>query len=82
VASMHRVDISLHAKAHYHKRLTELYYVLECVGECSIELDGTLHPVKPGMAVMIRPGTRHRAVGNMKIVNVVVPPFDRNDEWL
>jgi mannose-6-phosphate isomerase-like protein (cupin superfamily) len=82
VASMHRVDISMDAKAHYHKHLTELYYVLECEGECSIELDGELHPVRPGMAVMIRPGTRHRAVGKMKILNVVVPPFDRNDEWL
>lgn len=82
VASMHLVDISADAKAHYHKHQTELYYILECDGECGIELDGRLHPVRPGMAVMIRPGTRHRAVGQMKILNVVVPPFDKNDEWL
>jgi len=33
------------------------------------------------MAVLIRPGTRHRAVGRMKILNVVIPPFDKADEW-
>ena len=81
VASVHRVDISADAKAHYHKHLTEIYYFLECGQDAKMELNGELHPVKPGMAVMIRPGTRHRAVGRMKIVNVVVPPFDKNDEW-
>jgi hypothetical protein len=33
---------------------------------------------------MIRPGTRHRAVVGktpMKILNIVVPPFDADDEW-
>ena len=27
------------------------------------------------------PGVRHRAVGRMTILNVVVPPFDPADEW-
>ena len=34
-----------------------------------------------GHAVMIPPGVRHRAVGRMTILNVVVPPFDPADEW-
>lgn len=82
VCSLHRVIIRRDAEAHYHKTLTEVYYVLE--GEGQIELDGTLHPLRPGMAVMIRPGTRHRAVagdGPMTILNCVVPPFDPADEW-
>jgi hypothetical protein len=29
---------------------------------------------------MILPGTRHRAVGKLKILNVCVPPFDPADE--
>ena len=81
--SVHRVLISRSAKAHYHKTLTETYYILD--GEGQIELDGTLHPVKQGMAVMIRPGTRHRAVVGempMRILNIVVPPFDPKDEWV
>jgi mannose-6-phosphate isomerase-like protein (cupin superfamily) len=81
--SIHRVEISRDAQAHYHKRLTEIYYFLE--GEGHLELDGVLHPVHPGMTVLIRPGTRHRAVvrsGTMTILNVVVPQFDPRDEWL
>ena len=37
--------------------------------------------VGPGSAVLIPPGVRHRAVGKMRILNVVVPPFDPADEW-
>jgi mannose-6-phosphate isomerase-like protein (cupin superfamily) len=81
LVSVHMVDIKADAKAHYHKYLTETYYFLECEGECHMELDGKLHPVKPGVTIMIRPGTRHRAVGKMKILNIVVPPFDHEDEW-
>lgn len=81
IATIHQVDISADARPHYHKYLTEIYYFLECEQPCHMELNGERHPVKPGMAIMIRPGTRHRAVGKMKILNVVVPPFDHEDEW-
>jgi mannose-6-phosphate isomerase-like protein (cupin superfamily) len=81
IASIHRVEIKETARVHYHKVLTETYYFLDCQGECFMELDGKKHPVRPGMAVMIRPGTRHRAVGTMTILNFVVPPFDAHDEW-
>ena len=47
----------------------------------AIELDGERVPVAAGLAVMIPPGVRHRAVGRMTILNVVVPPFDPADEW-
>lgn len=80
--SVHVVEISKDAKAHYHKNQTETYYFLE--GEGQMELDGKLYPVRPGMSVLIRPGTRHRAVVGktpMKILNIVVPPFDEHDEW-
>ncbi len=82
VVSVHLVEISQDARAHYHKGQTETYYFLE--GEGQMELDGKLYPVKPGMALLIRPGTRHRAVVGktpMKILNIVVPPFDPDDEW-
>ena len=81
--SVHRVQVSATAQPHYHTRLTEVYYVLE--GEGQIELNGSLHPIRPGMAVMIRPGTRHRAVmgkSPMIILNIVVPPFAPADEWV
>lgn len=77
--SVHLVDISVDARVHYHKRLTEIYYVLEGRGE--MELDGQRHPVAPGDAILIRPGCRHRAIGQLKVLNVVIPAFDPEDEW-
>ena len=79
VASMHLVEISANSKPHYHKQTTEMYYVLEGRGE--MELDGQVHPVAAGDAILIQPGCRHRAVGNLKILNVPVPAFDPGDEW-
>jgi mannose-6-phosphate isomerase-like protein (cupin superfamily) len=78
-ASMHLVDIEQDSRAHYHKRMTEIYLVLEGVGQ--IELDGQLFPVKPMTAIYIRPGCRHRAVGKLRIINIPVPSFDESDEW-
>jgi quercetin dioxygenase-like cupin family protein len=80
-ASMHRVEIEADARAHYHRAHTEIYYVLECADGAAVELDGRAEPVRPGVAVLIPPGVRHRAVGKMVILNVVVPPFDPADEW-
>ena len=78
-ATLHLVDVQEDARTHYHKRLTEIYLVLE--GEGEIELDGERFPVKPMSAIMIKPGCRHRAIGKMKIINIPVPAFDPEDEW-
>ncbi len=78
-ATIHMVDISEDARTHYHKKLTEIYLILE--GEGQMELDGELIPVKPLTSILIRPGCRHRAIGKMKIVNIPVPAFDPEDEW-
>jgi len=79
VATIHMVDIKADSRAHYHKKLTEIYLVLD--GEGHMELDGEMVPVGPLSAVFIKPGCRHRAVGRMRIVNVPVPAFDPDDEW-
>ena len=80
VATMHIVDIEQDAKVHYHKKLTEVYLILE--GEGYMELDGEMVPVKPFTAIFIKPGCRHRAVGKMRIVNVSIPAFDPEDEYV
>ena len=79
IASLHVVEIKEDSKTHYHKRMTEIYYVLEGTGQ--MELDGELFEVGPGSTVMIKPGCRHRAIGQLKIINVPVPAFDPSDEW-
>jgi mannose-6-phosphate isomerase-like protein (cupin superfamily) len=79
VATLHVVSIRADSQTHYHKRMTELYYVLEGTGQ--MELDGRQIDVRPGSAILIKPGCRHRAIGQLKILNVPVPAFDPEDEW-
>jgi mannose-6-phosphate isomerase-like protein (cupin superfamily) len=79
VATVHQVQIETDARVHYHKRMTEIYVVLEGTG--AIELDGELIPVRPMTTIMIQPGCRHRAIGGLKILNIAIPAFDETDEW-
>ena len=81
-ATLHMVEISADppkADPHYHKKLTEMYFVLE--GDGHIELDGERFELKPRTAVLIKPGCRHRAVGDLRIIVTAVPAFDPDDEW-
>lgn len=80
--TLHRTTISSNAKTHYHKTLTETYYILECNAEAYLELDGTNVPVKPGTCIIIPPGVKHRAVGNMTVLILSLPKFDPADEFL
>lgn len=80
--TIHMTSISADAALHYHKRLTETYYFLECGPGASMQLDDEIIPVTPGMCIMIPPGVRHRAIGEMKILNIVFPKFDPTDEFV
>lgn len=81
-ATIHITEISEDAQTHYHKKLTETYFILECGEDAQMQLDDELVPLRPGMCIMIPPGVRHRAVGTMKIINIVIPKFDPADEFL
>jgi len=78
-ASLHVVDIQEDSRVHYHKRMTEIYLVIE--GEGEVELDGERIPVRPMTAIYIKPGCRHRAIGRLRVINIPVPAFDEADEW-
>jgi mannose-6-phosphate isomerase-like protein (cupin superfamily) len=80
--TIHRTTICGTAQAHFHRRLTETYYILECEDDAAIELDGRRVRLVPGMCVVIPPGVVHRAVGQMTILNIVFPKFDPSDEVL
>ncbi len=79
VASLHLVNVSENSKTHYHKKMTEIYYILE--GNGQIELDGTRFDVQPGSSILIKPECRHRAIGNLKLLNIPVPAFVEDDEF-
>ena len=53
--TIHRTEITSEAKTHYHNRLTETYYILQCEADARMVLDGKIIPVKPGMCILIRP---------------------------
>ena len=79
IASLHVVDVSENSRVHYHKRMTEIYYILDGLGQ--VELDGLRFDVEPGTSILIKPGCRHRAIGKLRILNVPIPSFDKNDEY-
>jgi len=78
-ATVHLVDISADSQVHYHKKLTETYFVIEGSGQ--IELDGEQFDLEPGTVVLIKPLCRHRAVGRLRILVTSIPAFDPDDEW-
>lgn len=78
-ASFHVLKIKKDAQRHYHKQHFEIYYILEGTG--FIEADEERIPVGPGSSVLIKEFCRHRAVGELKIINVSIPAFDPDDEW-
>jgi mannose-6-phosphate isomerase-like protein (cupin superfamily) len=72
----HAVDID-GARLHYHKRSTELYYVLD--GEGIVLLDGQEHPVRKGSLVHIPPVVIHGAKGRMRVLVIGVPDIADED---
>lgn len=80
-ASLHLTEICQTAQTHYHRRSTETYVVLECGPDAAIELDGNQHPVRPLSSVLIPPGVRHRAIGEMRVIIFCTPTFDPTDEF-
>ncbi len=72
----HAVDVD-GARLHYHKRATELYYVLE--GSGVVLLDGEEHPVRKGSIVHIPPGVVHGARGRMRVLVVGIPDIAEDD---
>jgi len=79
--TLHITEISEDAKRHYHKTLTETYVFLKCEPDARMELDGEVISIRQHQAIVIPPGVRHRALGRMTVLIIVLPEFDPADEW-
>ena len=79
--TIHLTEIKADAALHYHRRLTETYFILECDSGARMQLDDEVIPLHPGRCILIPPGVRHRAIGVMKVLIVVSPKFDPADEF-
>lgn len=75
-AWVHVVDID-GARPHYHKKSTEIYYVLE--GEGEILLDNEKKKIFKGSIVQIPPGVAHGAIGKMRVLVIGIPDIDESD---
>jgi mannose-6-phosphate isomerase-like protein (cupin superfamily) len=78
------VTIKDSTKKHYHKKLTEVYFVLK--GSIDVEIDGKTEQLEKGHIIMIFPNTNHKAwktsEEDAEILVVCCPPWAEEDEIL
>jgi len=79
-----QVTITDATNEHYHRQLTEVYYVLK--GSIVVEVDGEKENLEKGSLIMIYPNTKHKAwktsKEDAKILVVCCPPWNEKDEIL
>jgi len=78
------VTIKDSTKKHYHKKLTEVYFVLS--GSIDVEIDGKTESLEKGNMIMIFPKTNHKSWKTSKedaeILVACCPPWSEEDEIL
>jgi quercetin dioxygenase-like cupin family protein len=65
------------SREHYHKLMTEYYYVIKGTGE--IFLDGVAHPIKTGDIIVIPPLVRHTSKGDLEVLIMGAPAMEADD---
>jgi mannose-6-phosphate isomerase-like protein (cupin superfamily) len=77
IANIHVTHIC-DSQRHYHREVTEFYYILE--GEGVLEVGDDEIAVSPGLLVRIDKGTPHKGHGNFKTLVMGVPAWNPEDE--
>jgi mannose-6-phosphate isomerase-like protein (cupin superfamily) len=70
-AEVHHVKIK-DAKLHYHERTDEIYHVID--GRGTMLLDSEEVELRPGVVVYVPRGVRHKAVGDLTVLVICIPP--------
>ena len=78
VANVHVTSIQ-DSTRHYHKEVTEIYYILDGAG--SMELGEDVVKLEPGVTILIPPGLPHRAWGDVQCLIVGIPAWKHDDEF-
>ncbi len=76
--NLHRTVIT-DSKRHYHKKTTEVYYILN--GNGKMQLDEKVIDLWPEQCIFIPPGIRHQVKGNIETLIFGVPAFSESDEF-
>lgn len=80
--TLHRTDIDRTAQPHFHKEMTEVYYIISCESGAVMQLDDERIELHEEMAVYIPPKTVHRIIGTAKVLIFVLPKFNPDDEYV
>jgi len=79
LANLHVTHIT-ESRKHYHKKCTEMYYIIE--GEGKMELsEREIVNLKPGVVVLIKPGIPHRGYGDFHALIIGIPALQVDDEY-
>ena len=76
------VDVGATSPHHFHKRMSEAYYILE--GRATMWLDGESFAMLPGQSVSIAPGVVHAIAnpgpGPLRFLVATAPAYDEDDD--
>ena len=78
VANVSHLSID-HSRYHYHREMTEFYYVLS--GGGTITLDGEKKAITECDIVVIKPRVWHTSDGEMDVLILGVPAGEQTDVW-
>ncbi len=71
------------AMCHFHRKTTEIYYVVE--GEGWVRISGRAHGIKHGSRVIIQPGDCHQLLpksgSTLKVLVMAAPAWQKTDEF-
>ena len=69
---------------HYHKQTEEIYYITHGAG--NIRIEGEVRQVKPGDAIAIPPGRRHKLSNTgtepLRLLCLCAPGYEHSDTYL
>ena len=76
-----RLNVGASTQEHFHPRAEEIYYITE--GSGRIRIEGTVRDVKPGDAIAIPPGQKHKLwnTGNtvLRLLCCCAPGYEHSD---
>lgn len=79
-ASFLHAEVRGETKKHYHKKLTEFYFVLR--GKVELELGGKKERLGKGDLAIIPSGVKHKAKGNADVLAIDTPAWSADDEFV
>ena len=76
-----RLPAGASTQEHYHVRTEEIYYITHGTGR--IRIDGETREVKPGDAIAIPPGCKHKlwntGAGPLRLLCCCAPAYEHDD---